>query len=86
MQGVYRALELIGWLVVVPLSLASLATSIVQAVGTQWGLLRHYWVVIKLLIGLFATIVLLLHMQPTATSPRGSPGSWSGAAVAAPRR
>jgi hypothetical protein len=29
-------------------------------------LFRHYWIVVKLLLAIFATIVLLLHMQPTS--------------------
>ena len=40
------------------------ALQLVQSLGTSWGLLRHYWVVIKLLITVFATILLLVHMQP----------------------
>ena len=31
---------------------------------TKWGLLQHYWVVIKLLMSIFATIVLVPHMRP----------------------
>jgi hypothetical protein len=45
------------------LALASLVTGLVQSLGTTWGLLRHYWVLAKLLINVFATIVLLLYMQ-----------------------
>jgi hypothetical protein len=45
------------------LSLASLLTGLVQSLGTQWGLFRHYWVLAKLLINVVATIVLLLYMQ-----------------------
>jgi len=41
-QAAYVAMELISWLVIVPLSLASLVTGFVQALGTPWGLLRHY--------------------------------------------
>jgi hypothetical protein len=63
-RAVYLAMNLIGWSVIVPLSLASLLTGLVQSLGTSWGLLRHYWVVIKLLITVFATILLLVHMQP----------------------
>jgi hypothetical protein len=55
-------LEGIGWSVLVPLSVASLVTGLVQALGTKWGLFRHYWVLAKLLINLFATIVLLAYM------------------------
>ena len=63
-RAAYVAMNLIGWLVVVPLAVLSLATGIVQSLGTQWGLLRHYWVAIKLFLTLFATLVLLLHMYP----------------------
>lgn len=55
-------MELTGWSVLVPLSLASLVTGVVQALGSTWGLFRHYWVLFKLLINLFASIVLLLYM------------------------
>ena len=63
-QAAYLAMESISWLVIVPLSLASLVTGIAQALGTPWGLFRHYWVVIKLLMTVLATAVLLLHLQP----------------------
>ena len=63
-RAAYLAMELTGWFVIVPLSLASLLTGLVQALGTIWGLFRHYWVVAKLLITIVATIVLLVHMQP----------------------
>jgi len=62
-RGVYLIMELTGWFVLVPLAIASLLTGLVQALGTTWGLFRHYWVLAKLLINLFATIVLLLYMQ-----------------------
>ena len=35
---------------------------IIQSLGSVWGLFRHYWVVCKLLITVFATIVLLIYM------------------------
>jgi hypothetical protein len=62
-QGAYVAMELTGWVVLVPLSLASLATGLVCSLGSAWGLVRHYWVMFKLVINLVATIVLLLYMQ-----------------------
>jgi len=54
---------LIGWYTLVPLSLASLLTGLVQSLGTKWGLFRHYWVLFKLLITVLSTIVLLMHME-----------------------
>jgi hypothetical protein len=57
------ALELIGWYALIPLSVASLLTGLLQSLGTVWGLFRHYWVLIKLLMNVIATGVLLLYMQ-----------------------
>jgi len=62
-RGVYLVMEPAARIVLVPLGLASLLTGLVQSLGTKWGLFRHYWVVTKLLINLFATVVLLLYMQ-----------------------
>jgi hypothetical protein len=61
-RGAYLVMELTGWVVLVPLSLASLLTGLVCSLGSIWGLFRHYWVLFKLLINVVATIVLLLYM------------------------
>ncbi len=61
-RGVYLAMEPAAWYVLVPLAFASLLTGLVQSVVTAWGLLRHYWVLFKLVINLVATVVLLLYM------------------------
>ena len=55
-------MEVTGWYAIVPLALASLLTGIVIALGTKWGLFRHYWVLISLGLTVFATAILLLHM------------------------
>ncbi|GAB3309425.1 hypothetical protein LJY25_20345 [Hymenobacter sp. BT175] len=60
----YLAMGLSGWFVIVPSSLGSLATGVVQALGTPWGLFKHYWVLVKLVLTVGATLLLLLHMQP----------------------
>jgi hypothetical protein len=58
------AMGITAWFVILPLSLASFATGLVQALGTAWGLLRHYWILFKLLLTGVATIVLLLKLGP----------------------
>lgn len=63
-RSAYLAMGLTAWFVIVPLSLASPLTGIVQSLGTTWGLFRHYWVLAKLLITVPATLILLLHMRP----------------------
>ena len=60
-RGAYLAMNLIGLYVIVPLSLAALLTGVVQALGTEWGLVRHYWVLVKLTLTIGATLLLLLH-------------------------
>lgn len=62
-RAAYVATEMVGWFVLVPLSIASFVTGVVQSLGTAWGLFRHYWVIAKLLINVVATVVLLLYMQ-----------------------
>jgi hypothetical protein len=63
-RSAYLAMELIARFVIVPLSFAPLLTGPVLSLGTPWGLFRHYWILIKLLLTIFATIVLLIHTQP----------------------
>ncbi len=62
-RGAYVTLELVGWYVLVPLSAASLLTGLVSSLATTWGVFRHYWVVAKLVINVFAGTVLLMYMQ-----------------------
>lgn len=62
----YIAMNLVGWTIIFPLSLASLLSGIVQGMGTVWGLFRHYWVTIKLVVTALATVLLLVHLQPVA--------------------
>ena len=61
-RSAWTAMEVVGWLVLVPLAVGSLLTGIVMSVGTHWGLLQHYWVVVSLSLTTIATVVLVLHM------------------------
>ena len=62
-RGVYLVMEHAAWLALVPFALAALVTGLVMSLGTTWGLFRHYWVIFKLVVTVFATIVLLIYMQ-----------------------
>jgi DMSO/TMAO reductase YedYZ heme-binding membrane subunit len=63
LRAAYLAMGLIAWYVIVPLALASLLTGLVMSLGTRWGLFRHYWVLISLLLTILATVVLLVETQ-----------------------
>jgi hypothetical protein len=66
-RAAWIAMEVTGWFVIVPLAVAALLTGLVMALGTPWGLFRHFWVLITLVLTILATVVLLLHL-PTVTS------------------
>jgi hypothetical protein len=62
-RGAYLVMAPAAWFVLVPLAHASLFSGIALSLGTTWGLFRHYWVVLKLLITVFATAILLIYMR-----------------------
>ena len=83
-RAAYVGMDLTIWYAIVPLALASVLVGIVNALGTPWGLFRHYWVLLKFLLTMLATIVLLQEAQvvsdlaDTASSiadPRELPGT-----------
>jgi acid phosphatase family membrane protein YuiD len=70
----YLAMDLTYRTVVIPLGLASLVTGLVSSLATEWGLLRHYWVLVKLALSVPAAILMVVHIQPV--------GHMAGAAAA----
>jgi hypothetical protein len=59
LRAAYLMMESVARYVIVPLAFASLLTGLVMSLGTNWGLFRHYWVLISFLLTLIATTVLL---------------------------
>jgi hypothetical protein len=58
-RAVWIAMGVVTSSTIVPLALASLLTGLVMSLGTKWGLFRHWWVLISLLLTVVATVVLL---------------------------
>jgi hypothetical protein len=58
-RGAYIAMDLIVRYAIVPLALSAVLIGTINALGTPWGVLRHYWVLAKLILTVLATIVLL---------------------------
>ena len=58
------AMDVTAWFVIVPFCLLSLITGIIQATGSRWGLFKHYWIIVKLILTVGSTLLLLLHLQP----------------------
>ncbi|MEX2154205.1 MAG: hypothetical protein WD825_12770 [Gemmatimonadaceae bacterium] len=70
-RSAYVAMNLIGLWAIVPLSLAALLTGLLQALGTHWGLFRHYWVLAKFALTIVATTLLLLHQFTAVAEAAG---------------
>lgn len=66
-RAAWIAMELTGWFAIVPMAVAALLTGLVMSLGTPWGLFRHYWTLIALVLTVLSTVVLLVHM-PTVSS------------------
>lgn len=59
LRAAYLGMERIVATVIVPLAIATLITGVVISLGTRWGLFRHYWVLISLLLTILATVVVI---------------------------
>jgi len=83
-RAAYFGMDLSIRYVIVPLAIASVLIGTVNALTSSWGVLQHYWVAVKLLLTVFATVILLLEVQSvrymaelasTSADPRNLPGS-----------
>ena len=67
-RAAWIAMELTGWLAIAPMAVTALLTGLVMSLGTPWGLFKHYWVLISLLLTAISTVVLLLHMPDVSST------------------
>jgi len=62
-RAAYLSMNVVNAFAILPFCFASLLTGIVQSLGTPWGLVRHYWVLVKLFVTMISTAVLMLHTR-----------------------
>lgn len=62
-RGAYLVMEPAGRFVLIPMPFGSLLTGLIQSLGSAWGLFKRYWVIFKLAINLFATVMLLMYLE-----------------------
>lgn len=67
LRACYVAMDLVVARAIVPLAAATLATGIAIALGTRWGLFRHYWVIVSLVLTVLAFAVLLVEARTVAS-------------------
>jgi hypothetical protein len=63
-QAIYPAAHLVGTRLLAPLAVGSLGTGLLLGVLTPWGLLRYWWVTIKLAITAVLTAAVLFVLVP----------------------
>lgn len=64
-RAAYLAMNLLTLYIILPLSIVPLlVTGPLLSLGTPWGLFRHYWIIVKLVINILSTLILLVHLQP----------------------
>jgi hypothetical protein len=66
----YVAMDFTYRTLVIPLGLASLITGVIASLGTEWGLVRHYWVLVKLALTVPAVGLMLVHLDPVRYAAR----------------
>lgn len=65
-HAAYLAMDMVTRYVIAPLAAASLATGVIQSLISPWGLVRHYWIVAKLVLTIIATAILVMKMNAIA--------------------
>lgn len=82
----YRLMERLIFAGGAPLSLTGLASGVVLALSSPWGLLRHYWVLVKLVLLVAVILTGMLLFTPgdlaDATQNGSRPASWQWQQVA----
>lgn len=68
-----RAMDVTGWAAIVPLAALSVASGLWLSLGGPWGLLRHWWMVFKIVVTLPCSALLLLHLRALDDCGRGTP-------------
>ncbi|TDD88029.1 DUF2269 domain-containing protein [Actinomadura rubrisoli] len=74
-HAAYRLMGVLVFAGGIPLSLISLGSGIALALGSRWGLLRHYWVFAKLLLLIGVILCGMLLFQPEAMTEATRDGS-----------
>lgn len=76
LRTAYRAMGMLGNVLIIPLSLLTLVSGVMLALATPWGLFRYYWVSAKFWLTLAATVASICpHCQTPRRGGCGDPAS-----------
>jgi len=74
-RAVYPAAHLIATTLLVPLALLALATGLLQGLLTPWGIVRYWWVTIKLALTVAGIVLGTLVLVPTLSRAAAASGT-----------
>lgn len=80
-HGAYELMHLFDLTVVIPSMMLALVSGIVLSLGTPWGLVRHRWVLAKLVIALVIPVIATVQsgwideLRVRTATPAGVPGT-----------
>jgi uncharacterized membrane protein len=60
----YRALELFAVWPLIVTGLVCLASGVILGLGTKWGLVRYWWVIIKLVLNVVLVVLVVVALRP----------------------
>lgn len=63
-HAAYVAMDLVGGTLLVPIALLALTTGLLLSLGTRWGLVRHWWVLVKFGITTVAATLTIFLLRP----------------------
>ncbi len=72
-QALYPAAHLVGARLLAPLAVGSLGTGLLLGILTPWGLLKYWWVTIKLAITVVLTAAVLFVLVPRLGAAAAAP-------------
>jgi hypothetical protein len=64
----FNAIRMIVPVAVPPLSLSILVTGLILGLGTPWGLVRYWWVLVKLILSLIMIVLVFFSLVPAINS------------------
>ncbi|MFB4303608.1 hypothetical protein [Actinomadura sp. NTSP31] len=79
-HGAYELMHVFDLAIVIPSVVMAIATGLVVSLGTQWGLLRHWWVLLKFVIALVIPVIAMIEsgwieeLRTRTADPAGDPG------------
>jgi hypothetical protein len=74
-RAVYPAMHLLGVALLVPLALVSLASGVLLGLLTPWGLVRHWWVLLKLVLTTGGAVLALVVLTPSLSRAAAAVGA-----------